>query len=295
MWLLMHNGILNGYIQAREELVKKGHNFKGDTDSEVVIHMLEEVKDPAKLIPAMKEAGIGGQANLIIMGHDATYAISDGSLTLIKFKHGNIAVASDDMPWMSKRGQHVNSGKMLIIPADVTQPIVEMEVGALPSGYAFYMATGYEGYEGGAEWSNRGTGTHWVRRGTGAWRRKDDGSFQSAYNLDNEERREMSDIVQSREAAEMNEDAWGAENPQWADKEEERLERAIASWEEKRIRQLRQEEEREEFEKVATGLEKLFGTGGYCKNCDITWEDDAAIKNNACPTCRAELYTVRRE
>ena len=40
-------------------------------------------------------------------------------------------------------------------------------------------------------------------------------------------------------------------------------------------------DEREELEKVATGLTRLFGEGGsaYCKNCDIKW-DASAYKNN---------------
>lgn len=39
---IVHNGIIENYISLKEELVKKGHKFISDTDSEVVAHLIEE-------------------------------------------------------------------------------------------------------------------------------------------------------------------------------------------------------------------------------------------------------------
>ncbi|WP_424245043.1 glucosamine--fructose-6-phosphate aminotransferase (isomerizing) [Elusimicrobium posterum] len=39
---VVHNGIIENYLELKDELKKKGHNFKSETDSEVVAHLIEE-------------------------------------------------------------------------------------------------------------------------------------------------------------------------------------------------------------------------------------------------------------
>jgi glucosamine--fructose-6-phosphate aminotransferase (isomerizing) len=44
IWLA-HNGIIENYQQLKEQLIKKGHKFKSETDTEVVAHLLEDLYD----------------------------------------------------------------------------------------------------------------------------------------------------------------------------------------------------------------------------------------------------------
>jgi glutamine---fructose-6-phosphate transaminase (isomerizing) len=39
---VVHNGIIENYAEIKEELIKKGHTFISDTDTEVLPHLLEE-------------------------------------------------------------------------------------------------------------------------------------------------------------------------------------------------------------------------------------------------------------
>ncbi|MDD1764703.1 MAG: hypothetical protein LUQ46_01685, partial [Candidatus Methanomethyliaceae archaeon] len=39
---VVHNGVLENFLQLREKLVKKGHCFTSNTDTEVIPHMIEE-------------------------------------------------------------------------------------------------------------------------------------------------------------------------------------------------------------------------------------------------------------
>ena len=39
---VVHNGIISNYRELKEELVKRGHRFKSDTDTEIVPHLIEE-------------------------------------------------------------------------------------------------------------------------------------------------------------------------------------------------------------------------------------------------------------
>ena len=42
---LVHNGIIENNVALREELMKHGHVFRSETDTEVAVHLLEEYYD----------------------------------------------------------------------------------------------------------------------------------------------------------------------------------------------------------------------------------------------------------
>ena len=39
---IVHNGIIENYLPLKQELVKRGHKFRSETDTEVIAHLLEE-------------------------------------------------------------------------------------------------------------------------------------------------------------------------------------------------------------------------------------------------------------
>ena len=42
---LVHNGIIENYRELKEELIQKGYHFQSETDSEVVVHLLDDYYD----------------------------------------------------------------------------------------------------------------------------------------------------------------------------------------------------------------------------------------------------------
>lgn len=40
--VIVHNGIISNYLKLKEELINSGHVFKSDTDSEVIVHLIEQ-------------------------------------------------------------------------------------------------------------------------------------------------------------------------------------------------------------------------------------------------------------
>ena len=38
---VVHNGIIENYMELREELVRKGYRFESETDTEVIVHLIE--------------------------------------------------------------------------------------------------------------------------------------------------------------------------------------------------------------------------------------------------------------
>jgi glucosamine--fructose-6-phosphate aminotransferase (isomerizing) len=53
---LVHNGIIENYAQLKKELIKKGHRFSSQTDTEVIPHLIEEFYDNRPLEEALREA-----------------------------------------------------------------------------------------------------------------------------------------------------------------------------------------------------------------------------------------------
>jgi len=44
---LIHNGIIENYATIKEELINRGHTFVSDTDTEVLTHLIEDIKNKA--------------------------------------------------------------------------------------------------------------------------------------------------------------------------------------------------------------------------------------------------------
>ncbi|WP_298754139.1 glutamine--fructose-6-phosphate transaminase (isomerizing) [uncultured Psychroserpens sp.] len=42
--VIIHNGIIENYESLKKELIKRGYNFKSDTDTEVLVNLIEDVK-----------------------------------------------------------------------------------------------------------------------------------------------------------------------------------------------------------------------------------------------------------
>jgi len=65
---MIHNGIIENYDSLKIELQKRGHIFKSDTDTEVLIHLIEDIKQKEKV-------GLGEAVRLALANVIGAYAI----------------------------------------------------------------------------------------------------------------------------------------------------------------------------------------------------------------------------
>jgi len=101
---LVHNGIVSNYRELREPLVRSGHRFLSETDTEVVVHLIEEclAQTPAgaeQLVTATMTAfrrleGLNAIAVLDVHSGQLTAAKSGSPLVLGWSDHGRM-LASD--------------------------------------------------------------------------------------------------------------------------------------------------------------------------------------------------------
>lgn len=81
---VVHNGIIENYVSLKEELTKKGHRFRSETDTEVIAHLLEDHYNESKDIKnAMMET---------VKRLDGSYAF------VAMFANGTLACARLDEP-----------------------------------------------------------------------------------------------------------------------------------------------------------------------------------------------------
>ncbi len=102
---IIHNGIIENYATLKEELTNRGHKFISDTDTEVLVHLIEDVQqnthttlDEAVRL-ALNEV-IGAYAIVIISKNDPAKLIGarKGSPLVVGIGDGEYFMASDATP-----------------------------------------------------------------------------------------------------------------------------------------------------------------------------------------------------
>jgi len=102
---IIHNGIIENYGVIKETLVNKGHIFKSDTDTEVLIHLVEDIQNETGLdlreaVRVALNKVIGAYAIVIMSADepDLLIAARKGSPMVIGVGKGEYFIASDATP-----------------------------------------------------------------------------------------------------------------------------------------------------------------------------------------------------
>jgi len=102
---IIHNGIIENYALLKEELIKRGYKFTSDTDSEVLIYLIEDIliNENVKIGEAVRIAlnqVIGAYAIVVISKNepDVLIAARKGSPLVIGIGKDDYFVASDATP-----------------------------------------------------------------------------------------------------------------------------------------------------------------------------------------------------
>ncbi|MBR3117226.1 MAG: glutamine--fructose-6-phosphate transaminase (isomerizing) [Bacilli bacterium] len=98
---IVHNGIIENYIELKEELIKKGYEFKSKTDTEVACALLDylyqKTGDIKESISEFKKKAKGAYAIGLILDNDKDnlYAIKKNSPLIIGISKDEKFIASD--------------------------------------------------------------------------------------------------------------------------------------------------------------------------------------------------------
>lgn len=122
--VLVHNGIIENYRELKEELTKKGHKFLSETDTEVIVHLIEEYYT-GNLFAAVKKAAKyleGAYAIAVYTKNEADKIVvaRKGSPLVIGLGKGENLIASD-IPAVLEYTKNViflDDGELAIVEKD---------------------------------------------------------------------------------------------------------------------------------------------------------------------------------
>ena len=123
-FVIVHNGIIENYMELKKELLEKGHIFKSETDSEVIPHLAEELDDGDFLSTVRKVCTrIEGSYSLVFLNRedpDTVICTKKDNPLIIGLGEGENFIASD-IPAVINRTRRIyilNDGETAIVKKD---------------------------------------------------------------------------------------------------------------------------------------------------------------------------------
>ena len=124
---MIHNGIIENYAQLKKDLLSKGYTFTSDTDTEVLLNFIEEIKNKneCSLEEAVRIAlkRVSGAYVILLLDEenpDTIIAARKGSPLVIGIGKGEHFLGSDASPMLeyTKEVVYVNDYELAIIKPD---------------------------------------------------------------------------------------------------------------------------------------------------------------------------------
>ncbi len=104
---VVHNGTIDNFEEIKKELIKKGHKFMSETDTEVIAHFIEdrlkEGKDMKEIAKEIFKKFEGTYAILVLFRNkNKLYAIKNGSPLVLGMDKDTVYIASDVYAFLDK-------------------------------------------------------------------------------------------------------------------------------------------------------------------------------------------------
>lgn len=123
---VIHNGIIENYATIKEALVARGHVFLSDTDTEVLIHLIEDIQDNEKIsiddaVRVALNQVVGAYAIVILVKNEPAKLIAarKGSPLVVGLgeDEGEFFMASDASPIVeyTKNVIYLNDGEIAVV------------------------------------------------------------------------------------------------------------------------------------------------------------------------------------
>jgi glucosamine--fructose-6-phosphate aminotransferase (isomerizing) len=128
--VIVHNGIIENYDPLKKELIKRGYTFKSDTDTEVLVNLIEDIKkqEHIKLGKAVQIAlnqVVGAYAIVVFdkQNPDEIVAARLGSPLAIGIGEGEFFISSDATPFIeyTANAVYLDDEEMAIV--SLTKPL----------------------------------------------------------------------------------------------------------------------------------------------------------------------------
>ncbi len=155
--VLVHNGIVENYLDLKAGMIEKGYQFKSETDTEVLCHLIEEYTKRYPLEEAIREAmkEVKGSYALVVIKEDEPgkiVGVRKDSPLVVGLGDGEFFLASDVPAFLSysKNVIFLDDGEMAVLTGEgiaITGPDstpVQKEVKSVPWSLSMAEKGGYK-------------------------------------------------------------------------------------------------------------------------------------------------------
>ncbi len=125
---MIHNGIIENYAAIKEELIHRGHVFKSETDTEVLVHLIDDIQrtdglDLAQAVRLALDSVVGAYAIVVIDRKDPDVMVAarkSSPLVIGIGEDGDHFIASDATPIVehTKNVVYLEDGEIAVIHRD---------------------------------------------------------------------------------------------------------------------------------------------------------------------------------
>lgn len=123
---IVHNGIFENYSEIKELLIKKGHKFVSETDTEVIVHLIEEHAKTKGFATAVRDAfnEMRGLNAIVVLNATAKEIIAakNGSPLIVGIENDGYVIASDLSPILAttKKVVILKDNELVILGTNLT-------------------------------------------------------------------------------------------------------------------------------------------------------------------------------
>ncbi|UHQ95347.1 glutamine--fructose-6-phosphate transaminase (isomerizing) [Haloterrigena alkaliphila] len=122
---VVHNGIIENYVELKSKLVDYGHEFTSDTDTEVIPHLIqfyldEGMDNESAFRRAIDELEGSYAVTAMLSGEDVLYAARQGSPLVVGIEDGEYFLASDVPAFLEYTDSvvYLEDGDVVIVDED---------------------------------------------------------------------------------------------------------------------------------------------------------------------------------
>ncbi|HBF20296.1 MAG TPA: glutamine--fructose-6-phosphate transaminase (isomerizing) [Cryomorphaceae bacterium] len=122
--VLIHNGIIENYASIKEALIARGCSFRSETDTEVLVNLIEDIKDAEnisleKAVRAALNQVIGAYAIAVfsVKNPDQIVVAKKGSPLVVGIGEDEFFIASDATPFLeyTKKAVYLEDDEMAVV------------------------------------------------------------------------------------------------------------------------------------------------------------------------------------
>ena len=125
---LVHNGIIENYSAIKKVLIEHGHTIKSETDTEVLVHLIEYYHQTLPLVDAVQKTltRVEGTYGIVVISKkepDKMVAARNGSPLILGIGDGEMIVASDASAIVehTRKVMYVSDGEIVEITKDTVR------------------------------------------------------------------------------------------------------------------------------------------------------------------------------